>query len=640
MKKFILAVLIILILSAFMSLHAQWARTYGERGNDVANSIQQTIDGGYIVAGYTDSFGEGSSDFWILKLMMEGEIEWQKTYGGSEIDVANSIQQTTDGGYIVAGTTDSYGEGSTDFLVLKLDSAGKTEWKKTYGKEGSERALCVQQTIDGGFIVAGDTDSFGNKSVDFWVLRLDSAGDIEWQRRYGGSDNDWAYSIQQTMDSGYIVAGGTHSVSEVEEVWVLKLNFYGDIEWQRKYGSGRANSIQQTFDEGYIVAGYSSLYSAGGIDFLVLKLDSAGDIEWQRVFGGNDKDCAHSIRQRINGGYIVAGVTDSFGAGSTDFLVLKLDSAGNMRWQSVYGGSNEDIVSSVQQTFDGRFLVAGHTDSFGFRDHDFLILKLKFSGKTDLSCGFEEQSDVQISDPHMKAKDTRKKLKETDIEPKYIYVKTSFTNVIAYNFCEEKYILDIEADGGGTTDPSPGQYTYDKGKDVEVKAIPNGEYDFEGWDGDASGITNPITITMDSHKSIRARFSLPFEWGGGGGGGFGGGGCFIATAAYSSQLHPHVKILRDFRDKYLMPYKLGRTFVDFYYKYSPFVANLITKHKLLKIPVQIKLLPLVAFSFLMLHFGPIITAFMFIFIFTSPFFFGLFYRRKLRSSLIKIRQKK
>jgi len=646
MKKIILVGMIILILSAFMLLNAQWAKTYGGGQWDRAFSIRETYDGGIIIAGYTRSFGAGYDDFWILKLKTNGKIEWQHTYGGSNQDWAFSIQQTLDEGYIVAGSTYSYGEGERDFWILKLDSTGIIEWQNTYGKEGSERALCVQQTIDGGYIVAGDTNSFGSKSVDFLVLKLDSAGDIEWQRRYGESENEYAYSIQQTDDGGYVVAGFTYSISSgAQKVWVLKLNFLGDIEWQHKYGSGRADSIQKTNDGGYIVAGYSYLYSAGWIDFLVLKLDSKGDIEWQHVYGGNDKDWARSIQQTIDGGYIVAGETDSFGAGSTDFLVLKLDSAGNIEWQRVFGGSDEDSARSIQQTFDGRYIVTGYTDSFGIGDHDFLILKLNSNGKTDPSCGFEEKSDVKISDPHMKAEDTIRKLKDTNIKPKKTNISPRDTDVIAYDFCEGKYILRIKVEYGGTTEPSPGTYFYDPGTEVTVKAIPDSECNFLGWSGDASGIDNPITITMDSNKSIKAEFRLPYtpdpiEWGNGGGGGWDIGPCFIATAAYSSQLHPHVKILRDFRDKYLMPYKFGRFFVDFYYKHSPFVANLVAKHKLLKIPARINLLPLVAFSYSMLHFGPIITAVMFIFIFTSPFFFVLFYRRKLRSCWIRIRQRK
>jgi uncharacterized repeat protein (TIGR02543 family) len=195
-----------------------------------------------------------------------------------------------------------------------------------------------------------------------------------------------------------------------------------------------------------------------------------------------------------------------------------------------------------------------------------------------------------------------------------------------------KYTLTISAGSGGTTEPAAGSYTYDSGTQVSVRAIPNSGYQFSGWSGDASGTTNPITITMDSNKSITANFSKTD--GGGDTEGDGDSGkkspCFIATAAYGSPLHPHLDVLRDFRDKYLIPTKVGRAFVNLYYKYSPFAADLIAKHKALKVVVRVSLLPLVAFSYSLLHFGPIITAVMPLFIFGLPIFLTLFFRRKMR----------
>jgi len=186
------------------------------------------------------------------------------------------------------------------------------------------------------------------------------------------------------------------------------------------------------------------------------------------------------------------------------------------------------------------------------------------------------------------------------------------------------YILTIAAGTGGRTDPSPGTHTYDVGTQVSVRAIPNSGYRFSNWSGDASGTSNPITITMDSDKSIKANFvkeEAPAEK---------KGGCFIATAAYDSPLHPYVETLRDFRDKYLMPSKLGRKLVKSYYKYSPFVANFIAKHKVLKIAVRFTLLPIIAVSYLMLHLGPVITAFMLVFVFVLPIFLISFRRKQLR----------
>ena len=188
-----------------------WQKTYGGSNLDWASSIQQTTDGGYIVAGWTESFGAGNMDFYIIKLDSNGNKVWEKTYGGSENDVAYSIQQTSDGGYIVAGGTYSFGAGSADFYIIKLDSNGNKVWGKTYGGSNDEWARSIQQTTDGGYIVAGTTYSFGAGYDDFYIIKLDSNGDKVWEKTYGGSSYDEAYSIQQTSDGGYIVAGGTSS---------------------------------------------------------------------------------------------------------------------------------------------------------------------------------------------------------------------------------------------------------------------------------------------------------------------------------------------------------------------------------------------------------------------------------------------
>jgi hypothetical protein len=213
-----------------VSRFATWAKTYGGGDFDGADSIQQTTDGGYIVAGKTGSFGAGDGDIWVLKLNASGDVVWQKTYGGGGWDEAFSIQQTTDGGYIVAGTTGSFGAGGDDGWVLKLNASGDVVWQKTYGGKEWDEASSIQQTTDGGYIVAGTTGSFGAGGYDFWVLKLNASGDVVWQKTYGGGDHDEATSIQQTSDGGYIVAGWTKSFGAGgSDFWVLKLDASGDV---------------------------------------------------------------------------------------------------------------------------------------------------------------------------------------------------------------------------------------------------------------------------------------------------------------------------------------------------------------------------------------------------------------------------
>jgi len=322
------------VTATFTTSGSGWAKTYGGPGWDEAHSIQQTTDGGYIVAGWI-AFGASYTDIWVLKLDPNGDVQWQKTYGGPNWDMAYSIQQTSDGGYIVAGMTQSFGAGYPDIWVLKLDPNGDVQWQKTYGGPYDDRTFSIQQTADGGYIVAGNTGSFAPAGyIDIWVLKLDPNGNVQWQKTYGGPGAHWdmAYSIQQTSDGGYIVAGETASFGAGDyDLWVLKLDSNGNVQWQKTYGGPYwdiAYSIQQTADGGYIVAGWTASFGAGLSDLWVLKLDPNGDVQWQKTYGGPDWDFAYSIQQTTDGGYIVAGLTYSFGAGFSDLWVLKLDANG------------------------------------------------------------------------------------------------------------------------------------------------------------------------------------------------------------------------------------------------------------------------------------------------------------------------
>jgi uncharacterized delta-60 repeat protein len=376
-----------------------WAKSYGGAGYDWAHSIQQTSDSGYVVAGETYSFGAGGADFWVVKLNSDGTISWQKTYGGADDDYAYSIQQTSDGGYIVAGNTRSFGVGYSNFWVLKLNSDGMASWQKAYGGTYLDYAYSVQQTSDGGYIVAGQTLSFGAGYSNFWVLKLNSNGAVVWQKTYGGPGERRACSIRQTSDGGYIVAGPTESFGAGDyDFWVLKLNGDGSVAWQKTYGgpSGDyAYSIQQTIDGGYIVAGPTSSFGASA-DLWVLKLNSDGTVAWQKRYGGADPDTALSIQQTGDSGYIVAGYTDSFGAGGWDFWVLKLNSDGTVAWQRSYGGGGEDAAKSIQQTNDGGYIVAGKTNGH------FWVLKVNSDG----TIPFNPSSGAQMVDTNAVPVDT------------------------------------------------------------------------------------------------------------------------------------------------------------------------------------------------------------------------------------------
>lgn len=381
----------------------EWEKYYGGRDYDNANTVRQTIDGGYIVAGSSASKdGDisnnlGFSDAWILKLNSIGEIEWKKNYGGIGTDEASDIRQTEDGGYIVAGSSYSKdndmpdNNGYTDVWVFKINFLGNIEWKKNYGGSDGDFASAIQQTKDGGYIVAANSSSsdsgvLGSKGkFDYWILKLDKTGELEWQKKYGGSEDDCAYAIQQTADGGYIVGGRTQS-NDIDvknhkgkdDYWLLKLNSKGEIEWTKTYGGTSYDylfSIQQTSDNGFIACGFSMSNDGdvnaniGMSDYWILKLNINGEIEWQRNYGGTYTDWASSIQQTTDGGYIVAGYTQSKDFdiedknGNYDAFIMKLNLFGEKVWAKCYGSDYDDFVNIIQQCNDGGFVLAGHSNS-------------------------------------------------------------------------------------------------------------------------------------------------------------------------------------------------------------------------------------------------------------------------------------
>ncbi|MBI5740237.1 MAG: choice-of-anchor D domain-containing protein [Nitrospirae bacterium] len=363
---------------------AFWSKTYGSSGDDFIRSIVRTPDGGYIAAGYTTSFSEGDADLWVVKLDGAGDVQWQKTYGGGGVDSARTLALASDDGYIIAGVTDSFGKGLMDALVVKLGPDGSTQWEYTYGGADADYARYIQQVSDGGYIVAGWTSSFETGMSDAWMLKLDAAGQVQWQKAYGREGDDQARTVQSTSDGGYIVTGWTSSFGNGDfDAWILKLDASGNVQWQKTFGGYRndySKYVLQTSDGGYVVAGWTASFGRGDFDFWVFKLNSAGTIEWEKTYGHTGTDQARHIQQTSDGGYIVAGWSNSFGAGDYDVLTLKLDASGNIVWQSAYGDSGDDKSNSVIQIPDGGYVVAAETASFGVMSNDSWVLKVDGNG--------------------------------------------------------------------------------------------------------------------------------------------------------------------------------------------------------------------------------------------------------------------
>ncbi|MBP6810357.1 MAG: T9SS type A sorting domain-containing protein [Saprospiraceae bacterium] len=393
----------------------EWQNTIGGSASDVLNSIKQTADGGYILGGWSESDisgdktenSHGDSDYWAVKLDATGAIQWQNTIGGNNRDFVQSLQQTADGGYILGGSSESNisgdktenSNGGRDCWVVKLDATGAIQWQNTIGGSDDDYLHTLQQTADGGYVlggysesnISGDKTENSNGNYDYWVVKLNATGAIQWQNTIGGNDPDLLYSLQQTADGGYILGGG--STSDISgdktengigggDYWVLKLDATGAIQWQNTIGGNDDDafiSLQQTADGGYILGGWS--YSNisgdktengnGSSDFWVVKLNAAGAIQWQNTIGGNGDDELSSLQQTADGGYFLGGSSDSNISGDKtenrlgmdDYWVVKLDATGGVQWQNTIGGSSYDGLISLQQTVDGGYILGGYSDS-------------------------------------------------------------------------------------------------------------------------------------------------------------------------------------------------------------------------------------------------------------------------------------
>jgi len=359
---------------------AVWNKTFGGSGDDWGVSVQQTSDGGYVIAGRTFSYGAGASDAWLLKTNSLGNMAWNQTFGGSGNDTANSVQQTSDGGYIITGQTDSYGAGGWDIWLLKTNSSGNMAWNQTFGGSGNDYGYSVQQTADGGYVIAGITNSCGAGGYDVWLIKIDPSGNETWNRTFGGSDYDSCNSVQQTSDGGYIIAGYTDSFGAGGwDVWLIKIDPSGNEAWNQTFGgSGEdwALSVQQTSDGGYIIAGTTVFSGAGGWDIWLIKADSSGSEIWNQTFDGLDDDYGASVQQTSDGGYVIVGTSNFHGAGKADVWLIRTDSSGSEIWNQTFDGLDDDYGASVQQTSDGGYIVLGDAESYGAGGWDVWLIKV------------------------------------------------------------------------------------------------------------------------------------------------------------------------------------------------------------------------------------------------------------------------
>ena len=374
-----------------------WERTFGGSGDDIAYSIIQTSDGGYAVAGSTSTKVFGNTDAWIIKLDSQGNILWDKTYGGSGDDWVVSLIQTSDSSFALVGGNESQGNGKSDAWIIKLDNKGNKVWDRAFGGSDWDSAYSLIQTTDGGYAVTGGTYSDGVGDNGAWIIKLDNEGNILWDKTlYRKNKIHRLYSIIQTTGANYIVSGRI-SPKEVEpkyyhltdtDAWIIKLDNEGNILWDKTYG-GSGNDwvvtiIQASEGEGYEIAGATLLKDAGRCDIWVKKLDNKGNMVIEKAFGGSGHDWPESIILTNDGGYVIAGYTKSEET-AEDFRVIKLDNQGNVIWDRTYGKEAVKEVSveeaySIIQTNDNGYAVAGRTWNKGTDIFDAWVLKMDESG--------------------------------------------------------------------------------------------------------------------------------------------------------------------------------------------------------------------------------------------------------------------
>ena len=353
-----------------------WNETYGKGQSDVGYWVEQTSDARYILTG--DIMNSDQHDIWLMKTYSNGDQWWNQTYGGSLDDVGYCVRQTDDGGYIIVGYTYSYGPGKTDVWLIKTNHAGEHVWNQTYGGSEFERGQFVEQTDDKGFIIAGHTTSSGAGSYDVWLIKTDENGTLEWDKTYGGINEDKGYCVHQTSDGGYIITGHTnYSVFGTGDVWLIKTDSNGNNLWNQTFGgiwSDFAETVEQTTDGGYIIVGGTNSSGAGNYDVWLIKTDANGNKLWDKTYGGTNEDVGRCIEQTMEGGYIITGGTNSYGVdGSQDVWLIKTDENGNILWDKTYGGTGYDYGNCVLQNSNRGYIIAGTTNSFGVGGDIWLI---------------------------------------------------------------------------------------------------------------------------------------------------------------------------------------------------------------------------------------------------------------------------
>lgn len=373
--------LTILLFFVALSINAQttFQKTYGGSGYDIGHSVQQTADGGYILFGQTTSFGNGAQDMYLVKTDNQGNQLWYRTFGGANWEFGISVQQTTDGGYILCGAYS--GLGNDSMALIKTDQNGNEVWNKRYsGSVERDVGQFVRQTSDGGFIAVGFTGSGFPSNI--YLVKTDINGSEQWSKIYINTGNELGVGVRQTSDGGYAIIGETNSKGNGgKDLYLVKTNSVGDTIWTKTFGTPSdeiGRSLYITSDGGFILLGYQD--SVGGNAYLV-KTDLLGNEQWSMYYGGNGWDMGHSVQQTTDGGYVLAGRKENTTLGTNDMNCIKTDNVGTIQWEYSYPKGIISDANSVQQTTDGGYILLGTTtDTTGGINSDMYLVKISEFG--------------------------------------------------------------------------------------------------------------------------------------------------------------------------------------------------------------------------------------------------------------------
>jgi len=439
----------------------------GDTGMEYGKAIVEMGDGGFAIAGHTNSHGHGGYDIYVVKIDKYGNIEWTRTIGTSANEYGHSMIRDSRGNLVVSGFRVS-SQNAEDIYVVKLSANGDVVWVRSLGGNNGEWGDLLAETHDGNYIVGGATHSWNAQMDDIYLIKVDTAGMPLWAKIIGGMHADDGHSIRRTSDGGFVIGGFTSSYGQTPgsstDLYIVKIDSVGNIEWGRTIGGPASEygySAIQTRDGGYVIAGKTFSYGQGGgfSDMYIAKLRSDGSLAWTRTIGGPYNDLAHSVMETSDGFYVVVGETQSFSSHpgmDGDAYIVKLDTAGNIIWSRVVGGHHHDHLHSVIEASNGKYVAIGHTESFGHGMADILVLMIDTNGDINTgSCGIVQNNLGYVStggvlDSGGVVLNVGVNISsEGDIDTGgSVYVCSPFDGVIKYETGTGGIIYRITADGG------------------------------------------------------------------------------------------------------------------------------------------------------------------------------------------------